>query len=305
MSRAPRITVVGSVNLDFVARAARLPAPGETVTGATLARHPGGKGANQALAARRLGAEVRLVARVGRDALAAEALQLLHAEGVDLEHCREDPQAATGVALIAVSVQGENQIVVAPGANASLHAAHLDTDAAFATDALICQLEVPVDTVQAAALRHPGFVCLNLAPALDVPPELLRRANLLIVNESEAAYYGMPLLQAVADSGALLAITLGARGAELWRGGLRIAEARPPAVQVVDTTGAGDCFVAALTVALLEGRAPADALRFACVAGALATTRAGAQPSLPHRVAVDAVNTGLVKTDSVRRLTRR
>ena len=291
MSRAPRITVVGSVNLDFVARAARLPAPGETVTGATLARHPGGKGANQALAARRLGAEVRLVARVGRDALAAEALQLLHAEGVDLEHCREDPQAATGVALIAVSVQGENQIVVAPGANASLHAAHLDADAAFATDALICQLEVPVDTVQAAALRHPGFVCLNLAPALDVPPELLRRADLLIVNESEAAYYGMPLLQAVADSGALLAITLGARGAELWRGGLRIAEARPPAVQVVDTTGAGDCFVAALTVALLEGRAPADALRFACVAGALATTRAGAQPSLPWRAEVDGVKT--------------
>jgi ribokinase len=261
------------------------------VTGATLARHPGGKGANQALAARRLGAEVRLVARVGRDALAAEALQLLHAEGVDLEHCREDPQAATGVALIAVSVQGENQIVVAPGANANLHAAHLDADAAFATDALICQLEVPVDTVQAAALRHPGFVCLNLAPALDVPPELLRRADLLIVNESEAAYYGMPLLQAVADSGALLAITLGARGAELWRGGLRIAEARPPAVQVVDTTGAGDCFVAALTVALLEGRAPADALRFACVAGALATTRAGAQPSLPWRAEVDGVKT--------------
>jgi ribokinase len=291
MSRAPRITVVGSVNLDFVARGARLPAPGETVTGATLARHPGGKGANQALAARRLGAEVRLVARVGRDALAAEALQLLHAEGVDLEDCREDPQAATGVALIAVSIQGENQIVVAPGANACLRAAHLDADAAFATDALICQLEVPVDTVQAAALRHPGFVCLNLAPALDVPPELLRRADLLIVNESEAAYYGMPLLQAVADSGALLAITLGARGAELWRGGLRIAEARPPAVQVVDTTGAGDCFVAALTVALLEGRAPADALRFACVAGALATTRAGAQPSLPWRAEVDGVKT--------------
>lgn len=291
MSRAPRITVVGSVNLDFVARGARLPAPGETVTGATLARHPGGKGANQALAARRLGAEVMLVARVGHDALAGEALQLLQAEGVNLEHCREDAQASTGVALIAVSIQGENQIVVAPGANAGLLAAHLDADAAFATDALICQLEVPVETVQAAALRHPGFVCLNLAPALGVPPELLRRAGLLIVNESEAAYYGMGLMQAVADSGALLAITLGARGAELWRGGVRIAEARPPAVQVVDTTGAGDCFVAALTVALLEGRAPGDALRFACVAGALATTRAGAQPSLPWRAEVDGVKT--------------
>ena len=131
MNRSPHITVVGSVNLDFVARGARLPAPGETVTGATLARHPGGKGANQALAARRLGAEVRLVARVGRDTLAAEALQLLRAGGVDLAGCREDAQAATGVALIAVSAEGENQIVVAPGANARLRPAHLDNCAAF------------------------------------------------------------------------------------------------------------------------------------------------------------------------------
>ena len=290
MNRSPHITVVGSVNLDFVARGARLPAPGETVTGATLARHPGGKGANQALAARRLGAEVRLVARVGRDTLAAEALQLLRAGGVDLAGCREDAQAATGVALIAVSAEGENQIVVAPGANARLRPAHLDNCAAFASDALVCQLEVPVDTVLAAAVRHPGFVCLNLAPALDVPPELLRRADLLVVNQSEAAHYGERLMQAVAERGAMLAITLGARGAELWRGGVRIAEACPPAVQVVDTTGAGDCFVAALTIALLEGRSPGDALRFACVAGALATTLAGAQPSLPCRAAVDSMN---------------
>lgn len=285
--RRPWITVVGSVNLDFVARGPRLPAPGETVTGAVLARHPGGKGANQALAARRLGAQVRLVARVGCDAMADEALALLRAEGVDLTGCSVDPGTPTGVALIAVADGGENQIVVAAGANAALRVADV-TDAAAepapASDALIAQLEVPVETVRAAALRHSGFVCLNLAPALDVPADLLARADLVVVNESEAEYYGTAL---GATTGGLVAITLGARGAELWRDGRRIAVAAPPKVAVVDTTGAGDCFVAALVVALLEGQDPEAALRFACAAGALATTRAGAQPSLPWRTEVD------------------
>lgn len=290
-ARRPRITVVGSVNLDFVARGPRLPAPGETVTAAVLARHPGGKGANQALAARRLGAEVRLVARVGRDAMADEALALLRAEGVDLGPCVADPHAPTGVALIAVDDGGENQIVVAPGANAALNPTDVvpatggrATDAADRSDALLAQLEVPVETVRAAALGHAGFVCLNLAPALAVPADLLARADLIVVNETEAAHYG-PALATTART--LLAVTLGARGAELWRGGQRLAAATPPEVEVVDTTGAGDCFVAALVVALLEGRSHEAALRFACAAGALATTRAGAQPSLPRRAAVD------------------
>ena len=289
-ARAPRITVIGSVNLDFVARGPRLPAPGETVTGAVLARHPGGKGANQALAARRLGAEVRLVARVGRDAMADEALALLRAEGVDLTACVADPEAPTGVALIAVDDGGENQIVVAPGANAALGATDVPasggraTDAAGRDDALVAQLEVPVETVRAAALGHAGFVCLNLAPALAVPADLLARADLIVVNETEAAHYGAALAPTART---LVAVTLGARGAELRRGGQRIATARPPEVEVIDTTGAGDCFVAALVVALLEGRSHDAALRFACAAGALATTRAGAQPSLPRRAAVD------------------
>lgn len=274
------ITVVGSVNLDLVATADRLPAPGETVTGATLARHPGGKGANQALAARRLGAEVRMIARVGGDAMAEEALALLRGAGVDLQGCRVDPEAPTGVALIAVSADGENQIVVAPGANASLTVEDLPAEI---PTALLCQLEIPLRTVATAVARTSGFVCLNLAPALNLPAEALRRADLLIANETEAAVYG----ERLHASGGLVAVTYGAQGAALFRDGRSVAQARPPRVQAVDATGAGDAFVAALTVALLEGRPEDLALQFACAAGALAATRAGAQPSLPERAEVD------------------
>jgi ribokinase len=275
------VTVVGSVNLDFVATAATLPRPGETVTGATLARHPGGKGANQALAARRLGAEVRLVARVGADAMADEALALLRADGVDLSDCRVDPAAPTGVALIAVAADGENLIVVAPGANAGFAPDGLPP---IAGEALICQLELPVATVAQAVAAARGFVCINLAPATEVPPALLERADLLIVNDGEAAFYGDRLRAAAG----LVAVTLGSRGARLLRGGALVAEAAPPPVLAIDSTGAGDAFVGALTVALLEGQPPAAALAFACAAGALAATRAGAQPSLPWRAEVDA-----------------
>ncbi len=278
---AVRITVVGSVNLDFVATAETLPAPGETVTGATLARHPGGKGANQALAARRLGAEVRLVSRVGADAMADEALALLRLEGVDLSDCAAITGASTGVALIAVADGGENQIVVAPGANAAFEPGHLDD---FGDDALICQLELPIETVAAAVARARGFVCVNVAPAAPLPEAVLARANLIVANETEAAFYGDQLHQ----GDALVAITLGAKGARLFRGGAVIAEATPPGIVAVDATGAGDAFVAALTVALLEGQSPPAALTFACTAGALAATRAGAQPSLPRRAEVEA-----------------
>ncbi len=276
-----RITVVGSVNLDFVASAATLPAPGETVTGATLARHPGGKGANQALAARRLGADVALVGRVGADAMADEALALLKCDGVDLSACVADAAAATGVALIAVSADGENQIVVAPGANA-----RFAPDALPPIDgALICQLELPVETVAAAVARAPGFVCVNLAPAAAVPDALLARADLLVVNEGEAAFYGDKLHSARGR----VAITYGARGAALFERGKKIAEAPGVKITPVDTTGAGDCFVGALTVALLEGMAPQQALAFACAAGAAAAMKAGAQPSLPTRADVEAL----------------
>lgn len=282
MTGRPEITVVGSINLDLVATAATLPAPGETVTGATLGRHPGGKGANQALAAQRLGASVRLVGRVGDDPMADEALALLRAGGVDLSGVARDALAPTGVALIAVSLAGENQIVVASGANAAFQPQHLT---APSRGALICQLEIPLATVETAVAAAEGFVCLNLAPAAEISETLFRRADLIVVNETEAAFYGERLHQAPG----LVAVTLGACGAELRRAGELLARAAPPPVKVVDTTGAGDTFVAALTLALLEERPLGDALAFACKAGALATTRAGAQPALPLRAQVEAI----------------
>jgi ribokinase len=274
-----RIVVVGSVNLDLVASGVRLPLPGETVAGANFARHPGGKGANQALAARRLGANVSLIGRVGRGPFATEALALVRAAGIELSQCGIDETAHTGVALIVVGDNGENQIVVAPGANARLASEHL---ALPPHDALICQLEVPVATVARAVELSESFVCVNLAPAIDVPDAVLERADLLVVNETEAAFFGERLQRARG----LVAKTLGARGAELWRGGEKIASATPPPVQPVDTTGAGDAFVAALVVDLLRREPPETALRFACAAGAAATQARGAQPSLPTRTVI-------------------
>ena len=281
MAEAPSIVVVGSVNLDIVATAERLPKAGETITGAEIDRFPGGKGANQALAARRLGARVSLVAAVGDDANADEALELLRRDGVDLSYCRVESDAATGVALIAVSAGGENQIVVAPGANRLLAPDTLTPPAM----ALIGQLEVPVETLLEKVTEFAGFVCLNLAPAMNVPAALIERADLLVVNETEAEFYG-PSLFAVR---ALVARTLGERGAELYRDGVCIARVDVPAVKPLDTTGAGDTFTAALTLALIEGQIAEDALRFACAAGAAATTKAGAQPSLPTRAEVEAL----------------
>jgi ribokinase len=279
-----KITVVGSINLDFVASAPSLPRAGETVTGATLARHPGGKGANQALAARRLGADVSLIGRVGNDAMAGEATALLVAGGVDLSAVAADADAPTGVALIAVDPSGENQIVVAAGAN---HRCAPEDLPARMESPLIVQLELPLPTVEAAVARAAGFVCANLAPAAPVSEALLRRADLIVVNETEAAFYGAGLH----SGGARVVTTLGARGAVMHQSGVEIARAVPPQIQALDATGAGDAFVGAICVALLEGREPEAALRFACAAGALAATRAGAQPSLPSRAEVEAIIT--------------
>ena len=277
-----RLTVVGSINLDLVATAPHLPRPGETVSGAALARHPGGKGANQALAAAKLGAQVCLAGRVGDDAMADEALALLEAFNVDLSGVITDDGAPTGVALIAVDPAGENQIVVAAGANYRVTPedlpARIDTP-------LIVQLELPIATVEAAVGRSTGFVCANLAPAVPVSDQLLRRADLIVVNETEAAFYG----DLIHHGGGWVAVTRGAKGATLYRRGGVIAVAEPPAVVAVDATGAGDAFVGAITLALLEGMSGEVALRFACAAGALAATRSGAQPSLPDRSDVEAI----------------
>lgn len=278
------LTVVGSVNLDLVASVSALPRAGETVTGASLARYPGGKGANQALAARRLGAEVALCAAVGDDAEANAALALLRAGGVDLSMLQICSGASTGMALIAVAPDGENQIVVAPGANTAFR----QPDSLPAGDALICQLELPVAVVTATALAFDGFVCLNPAPARAVPDALLARADLIVVNETEDAFYGAQLDLCHG----LIARTYGRAGAALFKDGREIAHAPGLAVDSIDATGAGDCFTAALTLALLE-RAGADAaLAFACRAAAFSTTRSGAQTSFPTRPQMDAMAGG-------------
>lgn len=276
------ITVVGSVNLDLVASGAPLPHPGETVTGARLARYPGGKGANQALAAAQLGHKVRLVAAVGNDDMAEEALKLLRAGGVDLSATHYLNGETTGVALIAVSPEGENLIVVCPGANNALTAIDVESET---IEHMLGVLEVPIPALLAAAKRATGFVALNLAPALPIPDALLAEADLVVVNETEAAFYG----GALHAPGRLVAISLGSAGAELWKGGTRISAAKPPAVHVVDTVGAGDTFFAALSCALIEGQTEADALAFAVAAGAAACTKPGAQPSLPARAEVEAL----------------
>jgi len=276
------ILVVGSVNLDLSASVTRLPAPGETVTGAELHRFGGGKGANQALAACRLGANVKLIANVGNDANATEALALLHDAGVDLSHCVIDEHAATGVALICVAASGENHIVVAPGANARLASDSFEIPPA---EALICQLEIPAETITQVAADFAGFICINLAPAREVDAALLARADLIVVNETEAAWYGDKLMKCKG----FIATTHGAKGAEMRKNGDLVASAKSPAVDAIDTTGAGDTFTAALTLALVEGQSPEDALKFACAAGAAATTKRGAQPSLPTRAEVESL----------------
>ncbi|MDH3748513.1 MAG: ribokinase [Gammaproteobacteria bacterium] len=275
------ILVIGSVNLDLSASVSRLPAPGETITGATLGRFPGGKGANQALAARRLGANVKLIACVGDDATADEALALVRAGGVDLEHCMVDANEPTGVALISVTPSGENHIVVAPGANARLTLDNVDMPEA---DALICQLEVPGATIASAASTFAGFFCVNLAPARDIDKSIIERADLVVVNETESAWYG----ERLSLCNGMVATTYGKAGAELSLNGKNIARTDALLVNAIDATGAGDVFTAALTVALVEQMNPADALRFACTAASVATTIRGAQPSLPSRKEIDA-----------------
>jgi ribokinase len=272
VSSGPRITVVGSANVDLVARCRRLPRAGETVTDAIFERVPGGKGANQAVAAARLGARVRFVGRIGRDDL---VLRSLEREGIDVSGVTRD-DGEGGVALILVDAEGENAIVVAPGANRRLEPDDVDLGEA---DAVIAQLEIPHAVVAAVAARA-RFFCLNAAPARG-PLTLEREPDLLVANQYEYRQVG--------DRPGLVAVTSGADGAVLLEDGREIARARPPRVHAVDGTAAGDAFCAALVVALVQRVDRSDALWRACAAGALAASRAGAQPSLPTAAEVDAV----------------
>jgi ribokinase len=265
---APRITVVGSVNLDLVARVERLPRAGETVTDAVFRRVRGGKGANQAVACARLGAQVTLVCAIGDDPFAAEALP--QEEGLEVAFRRTDE--TTGVALILVDAAGENQIAVAPGANAELKDVELAP-----SDAVLAQLEVPDAAVRSAWEQATGLFCLNAAPARPVDVD----ADLTVVNRYE--------LEMLRRRDGLIALTLGAEGAVLLEGGEEVARAAPPEVEAVDGTAAGDAFTACLLVSLLEGRDREEALGRACAAGAIAASRFGAQPSLPTAAEVDAI----------------
>jgi ribokinase len=300
----PRIAVVGSLNMDLVVRARRIPLPGETIIGGEFATFPGGKGANQAVAAARLGARVAMIGRVGSDSYADVLLRNLTDADIDHSFVTRDPEVATGVAFIIVAESGQNSIVVASGANARLTPADVDAaeQAIARTDALVVQLESPLETVIRAAEvahRHGVAVVLNPAPARPLPQELLSLVDILIPNESETQLLtDMP----VGDRGQLtiatealhrmgvrsLVVTLGRRGSFLSQDGEQTLVPAFP-VTPVDTTAAGDAFVAALTVAMAGGLSLVDALRWGNAAGALTATRLGAQTSLPSRSEVEAL----------------
>jgi ribokinase len=300
-----RIVVVGSLNADLVVRVERFPGPGETVTGSDFAVIPGGKGANQACAAARLGGEVVMVGRVGADAHGERLRSSLAAAGVDVSSLQADAVAPTGLALIAVDRSGENQIVIVPGANGTFTPAELEKSRAAVTAAgvLLLQLEVPLDTVEAAArmARRAGArVILDPAPAAPLPPALLREVDYLTPNETELGVLVQELpaereSEAVRQARELLArgtrnvvVKRGAQGALLVGAE---GEASWPAfpVQAVDATAAGDAWNGAFAFALARGSAPVDAGRLATAAAAVSVTRRGAQPSLPVLDEVEAL----------------
>jgi ribokinase len=262
--------VVGSINIDVTASVARLPGPGETVLGGALRRDAGGKGANQAVAAARLGGRVRMVGAVGDDDDGRGMLQNLQDAGIDASEVwlGENP---TGTALITVDASGENSIVVCPGANDDVS---IDGVTFAPDEAVLAQLEIPDATIAALADAVPGFLAVNAAPARPLPPGLIARADLIIVNESEYAQ-----LPELADA-RRVAVTYGAAGAALLESGREVARSAAPRVEAISAVGAGDAFCAAITLALHAGWDAERALRAACAVGADAVTREGAQPSL-------------------------
>jgi len=302
---AARVTVVGSLNTDLVITAPHLPQTGETVTGGEFATFPGGKGANQAVAAARLGASVAMVGAVGSDGFGRQLRDGLLQNGVDVTHVSVIEHTASGVALITVDPRGQNTIVVAPGANGKLTPAHVEAarQAIAGSEVLLLQLEIPLGCVgRAAQLARQGGARVVLDPA-PAPPEplpegLLRLVDVINPNEVEAR--ALTGIDAADERGAraaaeqLLAlgcrtavVKLGARGAFVASGALRRLLPAVP-VEAVDTTAAGDAFAGALAVALAEGADLVTAVRLANVAGAVAVTRMGAQPSMPTRAEVEA-----------------
>jgi ribokinase len=289
----PKLVIVGSSNTDMVVRAEHLPLPGETVLGGKFIMTAGGKGANQAVAAARLGADVTFVARLGRDMFGDTALAGFKAEGIHTDYIVRDDEEASGVALIVVDHQAENIITVAPGSNGRLSPA--DVFAAEAAiqqaDGLLLQLEIPLETVRAAielARRHKVKVILNPAPATALPIDLLRLIDVLTPNESEAAslagyetYRAEEVLPALVARGpGSVIVTLGSHGCDVLVDE-QVQHVPSFPVEAIDTTGAGDCFNAALAVAFARGLPLIEAVRYASAAAALAVTRFGAQAAMP------------------------
>lgn len=302
---AAQVVVVGSINMDMISHSQRLPAPGETLMGEAFVMAPGGKGANQAVAAARLGAPVAFVSRVGTRQHGHELLAALAEEGIDISGVVVDPAALPGVAVIMVASEGgENSIVYVPGSNARLSAADARASAALLTAAkvVVAQLEVPVPAiVQAFELaREAGVMTiLNAAPALPVGDALLRLSNWLVVNETEAgqltglASGGADSLGEAAAAARMLLqrgpqqvlVTLGAQGVLLCSAsGVQHLPAK--AVKAVDTVGAGDTFVGGLATGLAEGMSPADAVRLGQAAAAIAVSRSGVQSAMPLRAEI-------------------
>jgi ribokinase len=288
------VLVVGSINIDFVVRADNFPRAGETLPGSDFSTHAGGKGANQAVAAARLGARVTMLGRVGDDIFGQQLKTRLAQEGIETRWVIETAGAATGVAAITVS-NGENAIIVVRGANASLAAADLDAaDSAFAAaDVVLAQLEVPVDTVAHAAelaARHGKPFILNPAPAMPLDQSLLARCTLLTPNEYElAAVLGRPdtpWQQALAVMPGRIVMTKGAEGAYYTDASGTLRHQNRFDVTVVDTTGAGDAFNGALAAFWPLGLT--EAVRRAAATGALAVTKPGAQEGMPSAAELDA-----------------
>jgi ribokinase len=289
-----KIVVVGSVNTDMVVKVDHIPHRGETILGGDFFQARGGKGANQAVAAARLGAQVTFIAKVGNDTFGEDAIQAFKTEGINTQFVVKDEHAPSGVALIMVNQLGENIIAVAPGANACLSIKDIEAakDAIRAADCILLQLEIPLETVQAAielAHQYQVPVILNPAPAIPLPAELLKLVDYLTPNDTEAAILaGTPaetdissLVEKLQEKVHLnsLVITLGKLGVYVNNSDHDFVE--PYQVNSVDTTGAGDAFNGGLAVALARGDTLLQAVKFANAVGALSTTRPGAQSSMP------------------------
>ncbi len=288
------ILVIGSLNADLVVRAPRFPAPGETIQGEDLVIFPGGKGANQAVAAARLGAKVAMVGRVGKDSFGTTLIDNLKNNKVDVRHILRDDSTPTGTAVIVLDSHGQNTIVVLPGANGKVNSTDIEPEAFMDSPILLAQFEIPLETViySANLAREKKLrILLNPAPARTLPDELLMTVDYIVPNETELGLLtGKPVnnlgsieeaCRSLISRGAQNTIvTLGANGALIVNKN-RAKHIPAYEVKVVDTTAAGDAFVGGLAVGLLNGKSLEDAVQYACACGALAVTKFGAQPSLP------------------------